>query len=315
MKNNHLAIAIPTYNRADILKENILYMMADLKKHNIPIYISDDSDNDDTKHMISSIKKNYEYLYYHKNIHRLGHDKNCFAALNLPSEKYISHLGDALFFEKGAIDFLVHVINNYDVDLIFVNMDLRNLDFDSGIKKNKNNILLELGWHLTLTGVTTFSEKSLDYISKLELNKIRNFPHFALIFKILSENKKAYWINEKLISGNKKKKSYWEKDAFKIFLFDWENVVKSLDDSYLKANKEQCILNHSKYTKLFGFRSMLKLRRVGTYNKQVLYEYRRMFKRYTILPYPILFIISIIPANFFQSIKKIKDSFLFVQNM
>lgn len=160
MKNSKLAIAIPTYNRAEILKENLLYMLEDIKKYNIPIYISDDSTNNDTKNMIAKVKNQYANIYYFHNGSSLGHDKNYFYTLNLPDEDYIWYLGDSIIIENGTISMILEIINKYKLDLIFINEETRNLDVKSGVMEDKNRVLLDLGWHLTLSGTTIYSKKT-----------------------------------------------------------------------------------------------------------------------------------------------------------
>jgi len=103
MKNKKLAIAIPTYNRASIVKENILLMLNEIKRYSIPLYISDDSNNEETKLVVVDLKKEYDYIYYYKNQPGLGHDKNCIRTLALPNEEYIWYLGDSIIIEDGGI--------------------------------------------------------------------------------------------------------------------------------------------------------------------------------------------------------------------
>jgi len=52
MKNKRLSIAISSYNRSEILKENLLLMLDEIKEFSIPIYISDDSTNDDIERFV-----------------------------------------------------------------------------------------------------------------------------------------------------------------------------------------------------------------------------------------------------------------------
>jgi len=49
MHNKRLAIAIPTYNRCEILREDLLLILPEIIEHSIAVYISDDSSNDDTR--------------------------------------------------------------------------------------------------------------------------------------------------------------------------------------------------------------------------------------------------------------------------
>ena len=74
--NKQLAISIPTFNRTEILKNNLISLIREAKRFDIPIYISDDSDDSLTTKMIKSLKQDYQYLFYTKNNPSLGHDKN-----------------------------------------------------------------------------------------------------------------------------------------------------------------------------------------------------------------------------------------------
>ena len=67
MTNKRLSIAIPSFNRADILKSNILMMLPEIKKFSIQIFISDDSNNDETQNMINEIQVEYESIFYSRN--------------------------------------------------------------------------------------------------------------------------------------------------------------------------------------------------------------------------------------------------------
>jgi hypothetical protein len=138
------------------------------------------------------------------------------------------------------------------------------------------------------------------------MRKIKNFPQFALIFSFLNENKRAYWINDKLVFGNKNKTSYWDKKVFEVFLFDWINVVNSLDESYIKTNKEQCILNHSHKTKLFSIKALIRLRALGVYNKDVVNKYKILLCAHSHLPYFVLYIISVFPKILYLALINLK---------
>ena len=46
MQNTTLAIAIPTFNRAETVHENLLSLIPEIKEYSIPIYISDGKEND-----------------------------------------------------------------------------------------------------------------------------------------------------------------------------------------------------------------------------------------------------------------------------
>ena len=54
--NNNLAIFIPTYNRPKILKSNLVNIINQAQEFEIPVYVSDDSNNK-TKIIIEEYEK------------------------------------------------------------------------------------------------------------------------------------------------------------------------------------------------------------------------------------------------------------------
>ena len=189
MENKKLAIAIPTYNRASILNENIELMLEEIRKYSVPIYISDDSIDNETKSIIEEFCKEYEYIYYYKNKPGLGHDKNCLRTLALPTTEYIWYLGDSIIIKPGGIKKILDIIENGNYDFVAVNAKNRNLDYPSGIYEDGNKLLTEIGWHLTLTSATIYSNKIQGLLDKLDLDNCKNFPQTALIFETFAKGK------------------------------------------------------------------------------------------------------------------------------
>ena len=87
--NNNLSIFIPTYNRPSILRSNLLNIIAQASKYDIPIHISDDSNNEETKKIIEEYMKKYNFLHYSQNIPSLGHDRNIVSCLSNKESEYI----------------------------------------------------------------------------------------------------------------------------------------------------------------------------------------------------------------------------------
>ena len=213
-QNRKLAIAIPTYNRAAILKENIHLMLEEITRFSIPVYISDDSNNTDTEMWVKELKEKYSLIYYYKNTHSLGHDKNCIRTLGLPSEEYIWYLGDSIIICNNGISKILDIISSDDkYEFISVNIAGR-VNLPEQVFYESNILLTQLGWHLTLTGATIYSKKALESINTLDLNRCRNFPQTALILNNFhSGNWRLYWINDNLIYGNSRKRSYWTSEV------------------------------------------------------------------------------------------------------
>lgn len=306
-KNNDLAIAIPTYNRPYILQENILLMLDEIKKYNIPIYISDDSPNDETKNVILELRKEYEFIYYKKNASSLGHDKNCISTLQYPVERFVWYIGDSIIIEPGGIELILTHISVYNPDIISVNIVGRELDNQKKWYIDGNTALDELGWHLTCTGVTIYSKKLIGtHIALIDLSKCINFPQTALIFKGLeSEDCKLYFENKKLIRGNSKKNSYWQKTIFNVFLRDWANFVNNLN--FLSdENKKKVIVMHSRETGIFNLKSLLSYRMKGLFGLRDYVSFFKDLRIHSSVNILVILIIVLTPQFIFRILNKIR---------
>jgi hypothetical protein len=299
MKNNKLAIAIPTYNRAAILKENILLMLEEIKKFSIPVYISDDSTNNETEIIVQEIKNDYEYIYYYKNSPSLGHDKNCLRTISLPFEDYVWYLGDSIVIDTNGIRKILDVIeSNNNYDFVSVNVFNRDLDLPNKLFIDGNHLLVELGWHLTMTSATIYSNRIHDKLKELDLSKCKNFPQTALIFeKFAKVNCTLFWVNDKIIYGNKKKRSYWSSAVFEVFLKDWDSFISKLPIFYLEKNKRFTIKKHSEKSYLFTLKKFLNYRSKGFFSISILREYYKYIRFNSDVNIVLLIFISILPKT------------------
>ena len=242
MINSKLAISIPTYNRPSILRENLLIMMPEIKKYNIPIYISDDSDNDLTRDMIFDLKQQYNNIQYHKNEPSLGHDENCLMTLRLAKEEYIWYLGDSQIIAGNGIEMILDTIKENTFDFILVSSVNRNVKVNSQVYFDFTEFFIDLTWHATLTGATIYRNAIL---FKSEYNNYinSNFIQLGIILEeILDSNNGLCWINKELLYHNKNKgESYWTSNTFKVFAEDWYNFISTMPDDYSVENKIKVI--------------------------------------------------------------------------
>lgn len=312
VKNNLLAIAIPTYNRAHILHENILIMLDEIRKFAIPIYISDDSNNNETEELLLQIKQIYPFIYYTKNKPALGHDKNFHKTIQIPTEEYIWYLGDGIIIESGGIERIYSQIENNHPDFISVNNKNRNLVIESSIYKDGNILLKDLGWHLTMTGATIYSRKMILENNTFEVLQYPNFPQIAFIFHCFASiDCNLYWNNDIYIYVNQNKKSYWKKDVFKVFITDWTNCITNLSFKYSKESKETAIISHSLLTGIFNLKSIISYRYKGFLGLKEYHQYFRMLKKHSKVNIYVIGIIVLIPrfilTIIIKIIKKLKN--------
>ena len=102
--NRKLAIAIPTYNRAAEIDGNLALLIPMIRKHSVPVYISDNASTDNTEEVCFRHQADYEYVFYSKNENNLGFDANFEKALKLSEAKYTWLLGDDDRITDGSIE-------------------------------------------------------------------------------------------------------------------------------------------------------------------------------------------------------------------
>ena len=296
--NKSLAIAIPTYNRAQILNENLMLILDELIFFQIPVYISDDSNNEDTKNLILQLQNKHDLIFYHKNEITLGHDLNFFRTIKLPKEDYVWYLGDSIIIKVGAIEKILGIISLAHYDFISCNADGRELDVSERVFNDGGELFEKLCWHLTFTGATIYSRENVNNLANFDVFKFKNFPQTAFIFEMFSFKKsRLYWINDKLVYVNDKKKSYWTKNVFQVFINDFKFFLYNLDDSYPLEIKEKVILQHSVKSKVFSLRAFVKYRLNDFFDFETFIKYERDFSKYTEPNLFVLFIVSIIPIS------------------
>lgn len=307
-KNSLLAIAIPTYNRAAILSENLSIMIDEIVRFGIPVYISDDSNNNETEELVWDIKKSYPYIYYNKNVPSLGHDKNCIKTLSVPDEEYVWYLGDAIIIKPGGIQEVLLQIEQYHPDFISVNTFDRVVGIPSKIYSDENLLLRELGWHLTMTGVTIYSKSVLNELDTFLTENYHNFPQVALIFQYIANKRCNFLWNDKiLIAGNVNKKSYWHKDVFKVFIDDWSSCIDSLSDKYINETKEVAKVSHSLNTDLYSLKSLVSYRIHGFFSWSEYFHYFHDLRKHSKVNIGIVSLVVFLPRFVFTFFYRLYD--------
>jgi len=198
------------------------------------------------------------------------------------------------------------IIDIQECDFISVNSEEQNLYITDRTYYDGNKLLVDLGWHLTMTGVTIYSKNALANLKSLDLIKYRNFPQIGIIFEgFLKGGKKLFWLNDKIIYGNKLKKSYWRSNVFDVFLYDWDHAVSNLPEYYSSESKFVAVKKHSEKTELFTLLSFCKYRADGVFDFKVLTQYFRLIRENSSVNVLILFIIALTPRILFRFLRSI----------
>lgn len=301
--NLHLSISIPTFNRPQILQSNLKSLLNQVKEHEIPIYISDDSTNNKTKDIIRKYMNEYDFLFYKQNNPSLGHDSNIVQSLLNKSSEYVWLLGDSTVIADGAINQVIKIIRSFSPNIIVCNSRDRILDIKSEHIKDKDYALESFGWHTTLTGTTIYNKNVISKIQTLDLNEFKNFPHIGIIFQSLIDNCSFYWESKQLVWSHKDKQSYWSSNIFETFIIDFYRAIFFLPEQYSMELKMKIAPIHSIKSRIFDSKSLLVLRSENIFNYSKYRKFYNALKSNSSTNILIIFLIAIFPISVLKVIR------------
>ena len=97
MESNLLTIIIPTYNRGEILKENLAYLLPLIRPYSdkISVYVSDNASTDRTQKYVENFMLEFSgFLCYYRHETNIGAQANFKHAVHNVQSKYVCLLGD-----------------------------------------------------------------------------------------------------------------------------------------------------------------------------------------------------------------------------
>lgn len=204
-----LSICIPTFNRANLLKECLESIISQLKDkslfNQIEIIISDNNSQDNTKNMVSSYQKKYSNIRYYKNKENVGSVVNTIQVASYAKGKYIWIFSDDDLQYEYTLNTLTNIMEKYEPDALYCNIalyskDMKNflednvmlLDKDVFLKSKKelftfleSKYFLAIDWFTSYISGIIFSRRVFDDnypdIKKMD-PKIYMFPHIAFLY-------------------------------------------------------------------------------------------------------------------------------------
>lgn len=115
-----LTIAIPTFNRKELLKRalySVLYQMED----GMEVLVMDNASDDGTDAMVAALQNQYPTLRYEKNDENIGADRNFLKCLKESKGKYVLLLGSDDVLLNGAVQHITSFLREHDVSAVFLN--------------------------------------------------------------------------------------------------------------------------------------------------------------------------------------------------
>ncbi|AXK39032.1 glycosyltransferase family 2 protein [Crenobacter cavernae] len=265
-ENKELAFCMPTYNRADVLIESIPALIEIAKEWQIPIYICDNKSTDNTAEVIQQLMLKYSSLYYFSNEENIGPENNTVRVLGLPDTKYRWLLGDHYKIKDRSTFRSVYdkLTSEECYDFIVVNAENRIQSIPSQTYTNKESVIIDLGWHMTMLSTLIYHKESL---KKMDFDRFEGtrFSQTLSILEYISKKPfRIYWYEDEIIeSYATHTSSTWLKNTCDIFIKNWYYGIMSLSPQYSHEAKKVCIRKHSDHSNLFNIKSMLLFSTLG----------------------------------------------------
>ncbi|BAY13438.1 glycosyltransferase family 2 protein [Calothrix sp. NIES-2098] len=129
--NKLLTIAIPTYNRAELLDKQLAWLAQAIRgfESDCEILVSDNCSTDSTQYVIQKWQSILSNITFKSNRHyqNLGVMKNILYCLNSATTKYVWTIGDDDPIQDRAINYVINKLKQHeDLSLIFLNFSGRN---------------------------------------------------------------------------------------------------------------------------------------------------------------------------------------------
>jgi glycosyltransferase involved in cell wall biosynthesis len=294
-----LSICIVTYNRSDIINECLNALCPVTKKYNISIFVSDNASSDNTTDVIQKYVKEYNNIHYFKQISNIGFDRNCEFILKQSDTKYRWVIGDQVIIPENTLICVLDDLNLNDYDVYVVNSVIRKEKINDKIYTDKNELLGEIGWHMTYLGCQIYNKKLVDdgYFSRYYNSK---FLQTGITFEYFDSHECYVRMNAsiKIEIVNSRPANHWSSTIpIEIFCKDWFLFVMSLPVGYTYEVKRKCILDHGIKSNLFNLKHLLVFRMRNIFSLKKLLSYKYFISQTIFYPFLVLFCIDCIPRS------------------
>ena len=249
-----LSIAIPTWNRAGLLKEALECLESQIRdyKDDIELIISDNASTDETPQVISDFcEKHPDYnIVTWRQKENTGYFGNFKKVRELSTGKYLWILSDDDHVEKNVISLIINEIkNNSNISVVFLDIwDLNPLMKNKPALKGKYTwayLLNTKGYKVTLISAVIFINNKKNDLEVYKKFSGNTFLGFLFLLNAYDPSKSIIIIKGKCLETGKGEISFnvfdsFIEDLFSCFMF-WdekeigEDTKKIFINSYLKS--------------------------------------------------------------------------------
>ena len=276
-----LSICIPTYNRAEYLKNSIesIICQDEFKNKQVEIVIADNASTDNTESVARPYAQRYENIFYYRNEKNINNDNFPFV-LSRGNGILRRLCNDTLCFEAGALKYICDVVRKYAQTKPYIcwlgskgRSDIERMNFSKGIKTASywiTAIACFSIWDNECDGIEkdTYGTELMMWQVRKTLELSAEKDNMVLINKALTSTQNVYkkdvsyglyhvffenyftLLNPYFESGKltEDDKNYLEKDLLLNFFLDW-CVKWKLQNTTLQYSKTEdlCVKVYQQY--------------------------------------------------------------------
>ena len=188
--DNKLTIAIPTFNRKDVLRDCLKSIIPQIVD-GVEIFISDNASSDGTEQMIKE-EFPFPYIRYQKNQENIGPDKNFIQCFNNGHGEYLHMLSDDDIMLPGTVDAILKY-SNMKPSMIYLNSCLmgEELSFTSNNSYRRYEKIMDfindIGIYITFLSGMVLRQEYLNNIKEKEKFIGTNFPQSYMAIECLGQ--------------------------------------------------------------------------------------------------------------------------------
>jgi abequosyltransferase len=145
MKDLKLSIGIPTFNRAECLRQCLNSIVCQftnpLISERVEIVISDNNSSDNTALVVAEFQQKFSNIVYKKNVENFGVDRNILQVVEMSGGQYMWLLGDDDALFPGTLEYILKTFEQHPADYYIANC----WGYDKSLTKkalNKPNLFI-----------------------------------------------------------------------------------------------------------------------------------------------------------------------------
>lgn len=237
-------ILMPTYNRSNFLKKNILLLEKQIVENKLSscfrILVSDNRSEDDTWETLNSLKGEVSTkLEVYRQSENIGLEPNAIFLLEKAEEEYVMYLGDDDYIPEGYLSFVVETIKNENAYCVIpgysglypdgVVKPSRNADFDVKRFEPGFTTVCEVShFGHQLSGLVTRKESL--YEEYIKDSKKRNIYPFIFFVSYCALRGVTYYAPKFQILVSQGNSKDWNYDASGLLLDIFRNYKIAFSD-------------------------------------------------------------------------------------